>query len=195
VRIRILEYTDLVTPQREVTWSRQDKGYVVFDRAYQEDHSSQFFDCWLATRGASNGCFCRRRHAAFSLECKCWAPPGPGLRRVLVCSSSAAPCTTMPSTSSFPAIVSSSTTSRHPRRGRSPCFGIGTKKSPFRDTVMDTICSPLPNFYDMLCLHARFAISGTSSWSSLLTNPPAGLGPITMRCRTGGQRSAGSEAR
>jgi hypothetical protein len=86
LRVRILEYTDLVTPRRQVTWSRQDRAYVV--RPFQTDedptpdelHSQQFFDCWF---GTSEGCFCGRRHAAFSLACKCWAPPGPAL--FLVC--------------------------------------------------------------------------------------------------------------
>lgn len=29
LRVRILEYTDLITPWKEVTWSRQDRGYQV----------------------------------------------------------------------------------------------------------------------------------------------------------------------
>ena len=88
LRVRILEHTDLVTPRRQVTWSRQDRAYVVrrFQRNKDSDltpdelHSQQFFDCWLRT---SDGCFCGRRHAAFSLACQCWAPPGPTL--FLVC--------------------------------------------------------------------------------------------------------------
>jgi hypothetical protein len=82
LRIKILEYTDLVTPSREVTWSRQDRAYVIVP--YYVD---KFFQCWIDRTWdggpPSNGCFCRRRHAAFSLACKCWAPPGPEL--FLVC--------------------------------------------------------------------------------------------------------------
>lgn len=80
LRLRILEYTDLITPIREVTWSRQDGGYVVTTTRPNSDspsnlrHSAQFFQCWL---GNNMGCFCRRRHAAFSLRCECWLPPGP----------------------------------------------------------------------------------------------------------------------
>ncbi|KAK4234207.1 hypothetical protein C8A03DRAFT_47411 [Achaetomium macrosporum] len=79
--IRILEYNDLVTPRREVTWSRQDRGYMLYNRGHNKCHSAQFFNCWFGQR--TNCCFCRRRHAAFSLTCKCWAPPGPTL--FLVC--------------------------------------------------------------------------------------------------------------
>ena len=90
LRIRILEYTDLVTPRRQVMWSRQYRAYVVQPPPRRDDdsettpnecHSYQFFDCWSLT---SEGCFCNRRHAAFSLACKCWAPPGPTL--FLICS-------------------------------------------------------------------------------------------------------------
>ncbi|KAH6850560.1 hypothetical protein B0I37DRAFT_371893 [Chaetomium sp. MPI-CAGE-AT-0009] len=67
LRLRILEYTDLIVPSREVTWSRQDQGYITFS-----SESSRSPD----TR-------CRRRHSAFSFRCKCWAPPGPAL--FLIC--------------------------------------------------------------------------------------------------------------
>jgi hypothetical protein len=93
LRVRILEYTDLVTPRRQVIWSRQDRAYVVCHRRTEdysppeERHSNQFSECWVdrTFEGGlqSNGCFCRRRHAAFSLACRCWAPPGPAL--FLVC--------------------------------------------------------------------------------------------------------------
>jgi hypothetical protein len=79
LRLRILEYTDLITPNREVTWSRHDGGYYVSAIGWDPSsspsfqHMSQFFGCWHG----KIGCFCRRRHAAFSLQCKCWAPPEP----------------------------------------------------------------------------------------------------------------------
>jgi hypothetical protein len=41
-----------------------------------ELYSDQFFHCWL---DKAEGCFCSRRHAAFSLGCRCWTPPGPAL--------------------------------------------------------------------------------------------------------------------
>ncbi len=85
--MRILKYTDLVTPRREVTWSRQDRAYFVFIHEFYAngtpDHydSDQFFSCSLgaslADGSPTHGCFCRCRHAAFSPACKCWAPPTP----------------------------------------------------------------------------------------------------------------------
>ena len=83
LRLRILEYTDLIVPTREVIWSRRDQGYMALSsdstdlRDYR--YRRQFFHCWQT----GTGCFCRRRHAAFSLTCKCWAPPGPAL--FLIC--------------------------------------------------------------------------------------------------------------
>ncbi|KAH6853246.1 hypothetical protein B0I37DRAFT_358837 [Chaetomium sp. MPI-CAGE-AT-0009] len=88
LRLRILEYTDLIVPTREVTWSRQERGYVVFwgDSTHSPDreYRDQFSPCRsFQYEPSSIGCFCRRRHAAFSLTCKCWAPPGPTL--FLIC--------------------------------------------------------------------------------------------------------------
>ena len=88
VRVRILEYTDLVAPRRQVGWSRQDRAYTVLrflrgsdpPMTADEVHGEQFFECY---RDRPEGCFCRRRHAVFSSSCKCWAPPGPAL--FLVC--------------------------------------------------------------------------------------------------------------
>jgi hypothetical protein len=85
LRVRILEYTDLVTPRRQVVWSRQDRAYLLFRLRHTHDnlddlYDTQFFECY---RGRPEGCFCRRRHAAFSSHCTCWAPPGPTL--FLVC--------------------------------------------------------------------------------------------------------------
>lgn len=91
LRIRILEYTDLITPWKEVTWSRQDRGYQVV-RALcasssegscptQNHNGCRISSCdpHLDLDGgyvpSYHCCFCRRRHAAFSFACKCWAPP------------------------------------------------------------------------------------------------------------------------
>ncbi len=89
LRVRILEYTDLVTPRRQVMWSRQDHAYTICHSRFDPDnsastaYSNQFFDCWRDKNYDGNGCFCRRDHTAFSLACKCWTPPGPAL--FLVC--------------------------------------------------------------------------------------------------------------
>ena len=88
LRLRILEYTDLIVPTREIVWSRREQGYMTssLDSTTFRDcrYRRQFFDCWQTdTDGSFIGCFCRRRHAAFSFTCKCWAPPGPAL--FLIC--------------------------------------------------------------------------------------------------------------
>lgn len=93
IRFRILEYTDLITPCREVRWSRERKGYLptLIDCQWRDAnecpaqlHSGcKFRRCWDGTgplRGFVDpspqvGCFCRLRHAAFSLNCHCWGPP------------------------------------------------------------------------------------------------------------------------
>ncbi|KAH6847637.1 hypothetical protein B0I37DRAFT_148518 [Chaetomium sp. MPI-CAGE-AT-0009] len=85
VRLRVLEYTDLITPWKEVTWSRQDRGYQVCLPPCRngEDphvhHGCRLSRCDPGDDHVENwqspGCFCRRRHAAFSLICNCWCPP------------------------------------------------------------------------------------------------------------------------
>ncbi|KAK4143003.1 uncharacterized protein C8A04DRAFT_37875 [Dichotomopilus funicola] len=81
LRLRVLEYTDLIAPDREVTWSRQDKAYLTAARGddLDRDNVRVFYHCWTSSSSSPSylGCFCRRRHAAFSLACKCWAPPSP----------------------------------------------------------------------------------------------------------------------
>lgn len=87
LRFRILEFTDLITPWKEVTWSRQQRGFVASRSAcYSLDargeecsphvhHGCQFGDCWITYPGPALGCFCRVRHSAYSSGCKCWEPP------------------------------------------------------------------------------------------------------------------------
>ena len=81
LRLRILEYTDLIAPGREVTWSRQDQAYLTVARGdyLEEDDVRLFYHCWTSSDSIPSflSCFCRRRHAAFSFACKCWAPPSP----------------------------------------------------------------------------------------------------------------------
>jgi hypothetical protein len=78
-----MEHTDLVTPRQQVLWSRQDYAYTIYhfrtdpDDAPDHGYSNQFSDCFRnGDYYNSIGCFCRRRHAAFSSTCKCWTPPG-----------------------------------------------------------------------------------------------------------------------
>lgn len=91
LRLRILEYTDLITPWKEVTWSRQERKYQIClppcllfeDRECPVDihYGCRLSRCQLGGSysfpdfAPSPGCFCRRKHAAFSSTCRCWAPP------------------------------------------------------------------------------------------------------------------------
>jgi hypothetical protein len=88
LRLKILQYTDLVTPLREVEWSSENKfslrysyqscgqnGCEWLQPCYPASFPAcQFRNCWhLGHKNA--GCFCQRHHAAFSSICHCWAPP------------------------------------------------------------------------------------------------------------------------
>lgn len=89
IRFRILEYTDLITPFREIRWSRQHKGYLPTLIHCKMSECPAYFhsachlrNCWYGLPSAGYddprslvGCFCRARHAAFSFNCQCWAPP------------------------------------------------------------------------------------------------------------------------
>lgn len=88
LRLRILDYTDLIAPSREVTWSRQYRGYITFSseslHSHDRPYRRQLFHCrYNDGPRPFIGCFCRRRHSAFSFRCKCWTPPGPAL--FLIC--------------------------------------------------------------------------------------------------------------
>ena len=83
VRLRMLEYTDLVTPLRQVEW-HPENGFRVryFDNLCQDKQGHMKTRCsecrWRAcSLERSFGCFCQRHHAAFSssTRCKCWSPP------------------------------------------------------------------------------------------------------------------------
>ncbi|KAL1840875.1 hypothetical protein VTJ49DRAFT_7667 [Mycothermus thermophilus] len=97
LRLRILEYTDLVTPNRQVIWSRQLHAYLILN-SWTDIYDApwnRFFNCWdeyawgfkarpsYDHRPPPHSCFCTRRHSAFSVRCQCWAPPGP--RLFLIC--------------------------------------------------------------------------------------------------------------
>lgn len=89
LRLRILQYTDLVTPWTEVRWSLQNQGFIVGTTycANQEfmgetcppsrHFGCQFDRCDLTFPHPSPGCFCRKMHSASSstLVCKCWTSP------------------------------------------------------------------------------------------------------------------------
>lgn len=102
LRLQILEYTDLITPWKEVMWTRRSRGYQYpadgcYARgrpcrpSYSWHHGCQFqgchhqrlilieTDCECVAYSDSIGCFCRLRHAAFSSNraCRCWAPSTP----------------------------------------------------------------------------------------------------------------------
>lgn len=94
IRFCILEYTDLITPWKEVTWDRRSAQYAASrircenleDRGMtcppDVHHGCQFSRCWLTYPEPSIGCFCRLRHSASSSKCRCWGSP---LALFLVC--------------------------------------------------------------------------------------------------------------
>ncbi|KAK3308304.1 uncharacterized protein B0T15DRAFT_483013 [Chaetomium strumarium] len=72
----------------EVAWSRQDRGYLIMRPCCRLEHERKcpvHNGCRLTqcsfdydpdpNAPPSPGCFCRRRHAAASSSCRCWAPP------------------------------------------------------------------------------------------------------------------------
>lgn len=89
LRFRILEYTDLITPWKEVTWDRLSTRYSAgwagcyhsevegpgMAFASADHHGCQFSMCWEASLEPSVGCFCRLRHSASSSKCRCWGSP------------------------------------------------------------------------------------------------------------------------
>jgi hypothetical protein len=94
LRFRILEYTDLITPWNEVTWSREHSGYVA-SRVGCVDRDARGVKCppaihhgcqfrWYSNTYSepSAGCRCGSQLAAVSSSCACWAPP---LAQFLIC--------------------------------------------------------------------------------------------------------------
>ncbi|KAH6633878.1 hypothetical protein B0J18DRAFT_414650 [Chaetomium sp. MPI-SDFR-AT-0129] len=96
LRLHIFEFTDLITPMKEVMWSRAHLKYVA-SRSYcpswegRGDHEwpaghhwcCQFNRCWERSYPYKTlGCFCGSVHSAFSSTCRCWAPP---TRLFLIC--------------------------------------------------------------------------------------------------------------
>lgn len=93
LRFRILSFTDLITPWKQVGWSRDCNGSGKYLALYQRcgilegrlfdplvHYGCEFFNCWPAHNRLSKagvGCFCQVRHSAASSTCMCWAPPTP----------------------------------------------------------------------------------------------------------------------
>ncbi|KAK0665487.1 hypothetical protein QBC41DRAFT_327825 [Cercophora samala] len=94
LRLRILGFTDLVTPIREVSWDGQvyrvnrPTHSMTHHAGYNNDLSvscrrdhhlgCRFSNCWFERTTPGNyqpGCFCRLMHTAVSSHCRCWAPP------------------------------------------------------------------------------------------------------------------------
>ncbi|KAK4196023.1 hypothetical protein QBC40DRAFT_310187 [Triangularia verruculosa] len=92
LRLRILGFTDLITPIKEVSWDGQvyranrstysspheagGNGYLLCRRDHH--YGCQFNYCWLKSGWSTDfhaGCFCRLKHTAVSSFCQCWAPP------------------------------------------------------------------------------------------------------------------------
>ena len=80
LRRQILEYTELVTPLREVEWN-PEKGFSLRYSTWRcgdgycpptLHHACHFRNCWYRS---NIGCFCRLRHSAYSSRCNCWSPP------------------------------------------------------------------------------------------------------------------------
>ncbi|KAH6629953.1 hypothetical protein B0J18DRAFT_419768 [Chaetomium sp. MPI-SDFR-AT-0129] len=104
IRLRILEYTDLVAPYCELYWSRNTRRLTFHRAQYLSDyhwhgscppalhHGCRFLQCSEQGRSEQTaGCFCRIRHAAASSSsssfpsylCRCWG--GPPTALFLVC--------------------------------------------------------------------------------------------------------------
>ena len=98
LRLHILEYTDLVTPRREVLWAAPrsspapPRRYMAMRRPCEGRHCPDhtgcpFHACVRASgRWPAPGCFCAARHAAAAAasssssswgRCQCWMPPTP----------------------------------------------------------------------------------------------------------------------
>nr|POE94536.1 hypothetical protein CFP56_16776 [Quercus suber] len=79
LRLHILGFTDLITPNNEVEWNPQYKLNLRHAISEPETWRTVFDDpivpCWRSSQ--PRGCFCRAYHAAYSTiyHCECWAPP------------------------------------------------------------------------------------------------------------------------
>lgn len=87
IRSSILEYTDLVTPYRQVQWSPQTGFSCIFllyncgdeDCDTSLHHGCRFRFCnnWNYPDSYPQQFFCQARHSTYSHDCHCWIAPGP----------------------------------------------------------------------------------------------------------------------
>ncbi|KAI0386471.1 hypothetical protein F5Y04DRAFT_276079 [Hypomontagnella monticulosa] len=80
LRLSILEYTDLVTPSREVKWDQRESKFAVLRKPHKHcpsdcsdmchEHARQFLECLAYPK-----MFCRKARSAYTSKCRCWVPP------------------------------------------------------------------------------------------------------------------------
>ncbi len=85
LRRSILEYTDLITPYKEVRWSPESGSYIVDSLLNSCDgdgycsprnhYVCQFRFCDPEQSFYGTGSFCRKKHSSYSALCRCWCPP------------------------------------------------------------------------------------------------------------------------
>ncbi|KAK3393244.1 hypothetical protein B0H63DRAFT_491302 [Podospora didyma] len=78
LRFHILQYTDLVTPEKEVIWGRQDGAHYHESVAHCSTDTFERCDSMDCPPDIHSGCRLRRcwaKHTAVSSTCRCWAPP------------------------------------------------------------------------------------------------------------------------
>ncbi|KAI8628976.1 hypothetical protein F5Y19DRAFT_103449 [Xylariaceae sp. FL1651] len=81
IRWKILEYTDLVTPLKEIYWNTELRFHTHYRDVCGGDscdkdvhHGCQFRYCDPSDY-FTTGKFCCIRYSAYSSRCRCWAPP------------------------------------------------------------------------------------------------------------------------
>lgn len=120
IRLRILEMTDLVTPSKEVWWSRHVRKYMWgsykrVGRSFDERQLARrdiYMECWEVLSAYQHGevgqnqmgCFCRRQHSALRPSALAGFHQGPGFSSFVVRSAR------KPDLFSSPPTASSSTT-------------------------------------------------------------------------------------
>lgn len=87
LRLQILQYTDLVTPLKEVEWNPKDNFYLHYRSSgcprssgeydlcgdEKQHYGCQFRSCW--ENDEEIGCFCQLYHSSYSSRCQCWSQP------------------------------------------------------------------------------------------------------------------------
>lgn len=84
IQLKILEYTDLMTPLKQVEW-RADRGFnaVRIEPTVCGAGSKLERELWLQSNQCVDACdtrhndvVCNVRHSGYSSRCQCWRPPG-----------------------------------------------------------------------------------------------------------------------